>query len=118
MKFAGIEYVGQGDDGGITYVIATGALEGEAVTLTTTATMGRGSDSDVFVGKLVKKEGDSKGTVVCHGVVVVPAAVGLTAGFKGLQVDGAGKVKAGASNAGRQALVIGVLDGFAAIDLA
>ncbi len=118
MKFGNVEYSAQRVEGGITYTIAAGAQEGDAVTLTGTATMGRGADADVFVGKLAKLEADGLGTVEAHGVITVPCVAGLAAGWQPLVVDGAGKVKAAAAGAaGRQALVIGVADDMAVIDL-
>ncbi len=116
MKALGIEYGGQFDDGGLTFAIADGAQVGDAVTLTATATMGRGADSAPFGGKLMKIEKDGRGTVNRHGVLVVPCDPALTIGQQGLVVDGAGKVKAGAAGAGRQGLVIAIQDGMAAIE--
>ncbi len=116
MKALGIEYGGQGDDGGLTFAIVDGAQAGDAVTLTAAATMGRGVDGGIFGGKLMKVEKDGRGTVNRHGVLVVPCVAGLTVGQKGLVVDGAGKVREGAAGVGRQGLVITVQDGLAATE--
>lgn len=116
MKIGNVEYGGQRQHQ-ITYTVAAGAVEGDAVTLTAAGTVGRGADGGAYLGKLIKIEPDGKGTVICTGIINQAAVAGETFGYKGLVVDGAGKVKAGAANAGRQALVIGVVDDMAIIDL-
>ncbi len=77
--------------------------------------MGRGAAGAPFVGKLVKIEKDQKGTVMHQDMVTVPAAAALTVGYKPLVVDGQGAVNTGPN--GRMALVIGIQDGMAVIDL-
>lgn len=115
MKFNNVEYAANGTKGGLTFTIAPGAEEGDAVTQVNTATMGRGAAGAAFVGKLVKVESDAKGDVMLHRMVTVRAGAGLTPGYKLLVVDGAGAVTEGAG--GRPALVIGIQDGLAVIDL-
>lgn len=105
----GVEYNGQLNPGGLTYSIAEGAVEGDAVTLVSGFTMGRGADGAPFDGKLQKIEKDGLCDVDDEGVMVVRCVAGLTAGRKPLVVDGAGKIKAGAAGAGRMALVIGII---------
>ena len=111
----GVEYNSNGTTGGLTFTVAAGAEAGDAVALTSAATVGRGASGDPFVGKLVIVEKDGLGTVMHQDMVTVMAGAGLTPGYKSLCVDGAGKVIAAAG--GRMGLVIGIQDGYAVIDL-
>jgi len=75
----------------------TAADEGKAVTLAAADTAGLGAANDVFLGKLVKVEGDGYGTVEYSGFLQVPynpaaTPVPPTVG-KFVVVDGAGGVK-------------------------
>ena len=115
MKFNDIEYASNGTKGGLTFTVAAGAEEGDAVTLTSAATVGRGAAGAPFVGKLVKTERDARGTVMHQDMVTVPADPALTVGYKQLVVNGAGAVNEGVG--GRPGLVIGIQDGMAVIDL-
>lgn len=114
MKFQNIEVSGQWESG-LTYNLVAGAVAGDAVTQTAALTAGRGTAGAPFLGKLVTPEADARGTVMMRGVVIVACVAGLTPGFLPLTVDGAGKVTTAAG--GRNALVIGVVDGLAAIYL-
>jgi hypothetical protein len=117
MKFlnGAVEYSANGTRGGLTFGVAAGAEEGDAVTLTSAATVGRGAAGAPFVGKLVKIEKDGLGNVMHQDMVTVPANPALTVGYKLLVVDGAGMVNEGVG--GRPGLVIGIQDGMAVIDL-
>ncbi len=118
MKVNGIEYGGQ-DENAISFNIDAGALKGDAVGLTGNGTAGRGADNDAFYGKVQIVEQDGVGAVKRDGIVVVPCvSAGLTAGYRNLAVNGAGKVKI-ASSGGRAAWVIAVdaTNNLAAIDL-
>ncbi|ULH17358.1 hypothetical protein MF271_19400 (plasmid) [Deinococcus sp. KNUC1210] len=115
MKFNNVEYASQ-DENALTFTLVAGAVQGDAVTLTGNGTAGRGADGDPFYGKLNLPEGDGKGAVSRDGIVIVKYTGALTAGYRQVTVDGAGKVKPAAAT-GRACWVIGVDGTYAAIDL-
>jgi hypothetical protein len=92
------------DQRALTFVVAAGAEEGDAVTMTAHGTAGRGSTGNPLLGMLQKTEGDQRGTVVHEGVVTVRAATTIAAGLQTLNVNGAGAVIVGAG--GRQCIVL------------
>ncbi len=116
MKGAnGVEYASNGTRGGLTFSIAAGTEEGDAVTLTAPETMGRGAAGAPLCGKFVKLERDRLGTVMHQDMITVPANPALTTGFKLLVVDGTGAANEGVG--GRPGMVILIRDGLAVIDL-
>lgn len=117
MKVNGIEFSGQGATGGMPYTIAAGTEEGDAVTLVSGGMMGRGADGAPFEGVVLTIEKDGRGTVGIERVLHPRCVAGLTVGRKGLVVDGAGRVKAGAAGAGRSGLVIAIEGDLTAIDM-
>lgn len=114
MKLNGIEFAGQ-HNSALTYALDAGTVRGDAVTQTAAATAGRGATDAPLLGKLETKEGDGLGAVIKRGVIVVPWAGAAVFGLQKIGVDGAGKAKVSAT--GRNCEVIGVADGYAAIDL-
>lgn len=114
IKFNGIEYAGQHNTG-LTYALDVGAVRGDAVTQTAAATAGRGAADAALLGKLETRDSDGLGTVIKRGVIVVPWTGAAVFGLQKVGVDGAGKAKVSAT--GRNCDVIGVADGYAAIDL-
>lgn len=115
MKFNNVEYAGQ-DENALTFTLTAGTVQGDAVTLTGNGAAGRGADGDPFYGKANLPEGDAKGAVSRDGIVIVKYTGALTAGYRQIAVDGAGKVKPGSATS-RWAWVIGVDGTYAAVDL-
>lgn len=114
MKIGNIEYAGQHNTG-LTFVLAAGAVIGDAVTQTAAGEAGRGAADAALLGKVVTSEPDARGTVFTRGVIVVPWNGAAVFGRQKVGVDGAGKAKVSAT--GRECQVLGVADGYAAIDL-
>ena len=104
MRINNVVYAGQNRKG-LTFTVAAGAVEGDAVMITAAGTVGRGTDLGVLAGKLVKLEADGKGTVDYQGVMELPFTGVLNPGIQNVVVNGAGVIKANAS--GRQVTVIG-----------
>lgn len=115
MKLNGIEYAGQGNTG-LTFVIDSGAVLGDAVAMSAAGTAGRGTADDAILGRLETKDSDGLGTVFNRGVIVVPWNGAAVFGLQNVGVDAAGKAKVSATK-GRQVFVLGVAGGLAAIDL-
>lgn len=86
-----IKLLGQADT--ITLKYAAGTQVGDAVTLTANATVGRGADGDPFYGKVLVVEADGLCTVIRESNVDLAYAGSLTAGYRQLGVNGAGKIK-------------------------
>lgn len=114
MKFNNVEYAGQHNTG-LTFTLDAGTVIGDAVTQTAAGAAGRGAADAALLGKAVTSEPDTRGTVFTRGVIVVPWNGAAVFGRQKVGVDGAGKAKVSAT--GRECQVLGVADGYAAIDL-
>jgi hypothetical protein len=92
LKFAG-------QQGEVTFNLEAAVQIDDAVTSTATAgLLGRGADGGEIVGVVFHKSPDLVGTVYTKGsnrVVTCVRNGAIALGFVALQVDGAGKVKAG-----------------------
>ena len=117
MKVNDVDFRGNGSSGGLPYNLAPGTQDGDAVTLVSAGTMGRGSSGQPFEGVVIKVEKDGKGTVAKEGIVHPQCVAGLAVGRKSLVVNGAGKVTSVNDGSGRSVLVVVVQGTDTAVDL-